>query len=75
MRLAFLLLTLLPLHAQDSRNTDIPHTDTRFAPRTDATLGDWKTRRAHLQKQVLSAAGLLPYPEKPRHRRGGPVCG
>ena len=67
MRLAFLLLTLLPMHAQDSRNTDIPHTDTHFTPRndgTDATLGDWKTRRAHLQKQVLSAAGLLPYPEK-----------
>ena len=64
MRLALLLLTLLPLHAQDSRNTDIPHTDTHFTPRTDATLGDWKTRRARLQKQVLSAAGLLPYPEK-----------
>lgn len=64
MRLAILLLTLLPLHAQDSRNTGIPHTDTHFAPRPYATLGDWKARRAHLQKQVLSAAGLLPYPEK-----------
>jgi dienelactone hydrolase len=64
MRLAFLALTLLPLHAQDSRNLDIPHTDTHFSPKTYATLDQWKTRRAHLQKQVLSAAGLLPYPEK-----------
>ncbi len=64
MRLALALLTLVALHAQDSRNTDIPHTDTHFTPRTYPTLDAWKARRAHLQKQVLSAAGLLPYPEK-----------
>ena len=64
MRIAFVFLTLLPLLAQDSRNTDIPHTDMHFAPRTYASLDQWKARRAHLQKQVLSAAGLLPYPEK-----------
>ena len=64
MRIAFLCFTLLALNAQDSRNLDIPHTDTHFTPRTYATLDAWKAQRAHLQKQVLSAAGLLPFPER-----------
>lgn len=64
MRLPLAALFLLPLLAQDSRNTDIPHTDTHFTPRTYRTLDEWKARRAHLQKQVLSAAGLLPYPDR-----------
>lgn len=52
------------MFAQDSRNTDIPHTDTHFSPKTYATLDAWKLRRSYLQKQILSASGLLPYPEK-----------
>ncbi len=63
MRLAFALLPLLSL-AQDSRNTQQFHTDTHFTPRTYATLDAWKAHRAHLQKQVLSASGLLPLPER-----------
>jgi hypothetical protein len=50
--------------ATDSRNTDIPNTDTHFTARTYATLADWETRRAYLRKQILSAAGLLPMPPK-----------
>lgn len=64
MRLALALLTLSALSAQDSRNTDIPHTDSHFVPPNYPSLDAWKARHAHLRQQVLSAAGLLPYPEK-----------
>ena len=64
MRLATVCFTLFPLLAQDSRNGDLPHTNMHFAPRPYATLADWKAQRAHLQQQVRSAAGLLPYPER-----------
>jgi dienelactone hydrolase len=65
------LLTLLvcgALYAQipatDARNTEIPNTDTHFTARTYKTLAEWQARRAHLRKQILSAAGLLPMPPK-----------
>src|ERR1039457_285595 len=65
------LLTILisgALHAQiplqDARNTEIPNTDTHFTARTYKTLAEWQARRAHLRKQILSAAGLLPMPVK-----------
>jgi hypothetical protein len=64
MRLGLILAAFSSLWAQDARNTSIPHTDTHFTPRTYATLDEWKARRAHLRNQALSAAGLLPYPEK-----------
>src|SRR5262245_17939864 len=50
--------------AQDSRLTTIPHTDYHFTPRTFSTLPEWQQHRAHLRKQILSAAGLLPMPAK-----------
>jgi dienelactone hydrolase len=50
--------------AQDSRNTNIPNTDTHFTPRTYKSLAEWQERREHLRKQILSAAGLLPMPKK-----------
>src|SRR5215471_17971020 len=69
-----ILLSLLTvsLHAQisstDSRNTDIPNTDTHFTARTYKTLAEWQEHRAHLRKQILSAAGLLPMlPKTPLH--------
>uniref|UniRef100_Q01SB1 Acetyl xylan esterase domain-containing protein n=1 Tax=Solibacter usitatus (strain Ellin6076) TaxID=234267 RepID=Q01SB1_SOLUE len=46
--------------AQDSRNTEIPNTDTHFTARSYQTLAEWQARREHLRKQVLSAAGLMP---------------
>ena len=62
------LLACGALHAQipltDSRNTDIPNTDTHFTARAYKTLAEWEARRAHLRKQILSAAGLLPMPAK-----------
>jgi dienelactone hydrolase len=50
--------------AEDSRLTTVPHTDYRFTPHTYRTLAEWQERRAHLRKQMLSAAGLLPMPAK-----------
>src|SRR5215475_1032053 len=50
--------------ATDSRNTDIPNTDTHFTARSYKTLAEWQERRTHLRKQILSAAGLLPMPPK-----------
>ena len=50
--------------AEDSRNTNVPNTDTKFTPRVYKTLAEWQERREHLRKQILSAAGLLPMPTK-----------
>jgi hypothetical protein len=50
--------------AQDSRNTYAPNTDTHFTMPEYKTLAQWEARRAQLRKQILSAAGLMPMPEK-----------
>lgn len=50
--------------AADSRNTVTPNTDTHFVLPTYASLEAWKTRRAALRQQILSAAGLSPMPPK-----------
>jgi len=49
---------------QDARNLDLPHTDTHFQMPVYRTRAEWEARAAHLRKQILSAAGLLPMPEK-----------
>ena len=68
MRTLLTLLVCAALHAQipatDASNTDIPNTDTHFTARPYKTLAEWQARRAHLRKQILSAAGLLPMPPK-----------
>lgn len=54
----------------DSRNTDIPDTDTHFSPKafwryaSHGTLEQWEARKKHLRGQILSAAGLDPMPPK-----------
>lgn len=59
-----------PLPPHDSRNTEIPHTDTHFKPKafwrhaSHGTLEQWEERRRFLRGQILSAAGLDPMPEK-----------
>ena len=50
--------------AHDSRITDLPSTDTHFRMPVYKTLAEWEARRAHLRRQILSAAGLLPLPVK-----------
>jgi hypothetical protein len=50
--------------ARDSRNVDVPTGKTQFKMPVYATLEEWERRAAHLRKQILSAAGLLPLPER-----------
>ena len=50
--------------ATDARNTVIPHTDFHFTMPAYATLPEWEAHKAHLQRQILVAAGLYPLPEK-----------
>jgi dienelactone hydrolase len=75
-----LLLAAPALVAQlppaDSRNTEIPHTDTHFQPKefwryaSHGTLAQWEARKRSLREQILSAAGLDPMPERtPLHAR------
>ena len=49
--------------AADLRNTVTPNTDTHFVLPA-YSLEAWKTRRAVLRQQILSAAGLSPMPPK-----------
>lgn len=50
--------------AQDSRNTNTPNTDTHFTMPVYSSITEWEARKIHLRRQILSAAGLLPLPEK-----------
>lgn len=53
-----------PPAAEDRRNMDVPNTNTHFAMPSFRSLAEWEKRAEALRKQVLSAAGLLPMPEK-----------
>ena len=46
--------------ADDARNTYVPNTDTHLTMPVYRTLAEWEARKAHLRKQILAAAGLLP---------------
>jgi dienelactone hydrolase len=59
---ASLLTAQIPL--QDSRNTNTPNTDTRAKLPEFKTLQEWEQRKAHLRKQILSATGLYPMPQR-----------
>src|SRR5512140_1044458 len=62
------LAAALPLAAgvplQDRRNSDIQHTDTHYQAKRFSTRAEWQARAGQLRKQVLSAAGLTPMPER-----------
>ena len=63
--LSFLFIAAaVGLAGQDARNTDIPDTNTHFRMPSYPTLEAWKARAAYLRKQILSAAGLLPLPQR-----------
>jgi dienelactone hydrolase len=47
---------------RDARITNIPGTNTHFTMPAYPTREAWEARRAHLRKQILSAAGLMPMP-------------
>jgi dienelactone hydrolase len=56
------LLAQVP--AEDARNTYVPNTDTHLTMPVYRTLAEWEARKAHLRKQILAAAGLLPMPAR-----------
>jgi dienelactone hydrolase len=64
----FLLLLASSLWAQvpsqDSRNTDVPNTNTHFRLPVYKTRAEWEARAASLRKQILFAAGLEPMPAR-----------
>jgi dienelactone hydrolase len=59
--LAAVLQAQLP--PTDARNIDLHHTDFHFTM-PQYGLPDWEAHKAHLQRQILVAAGLYPLPEK-----------
>ncbi len=75
--LSLFLLLCMPLSIlaqipeRDSRNTNIRHTDTRYAMR-DYDRAAWEERAKFLRMRILFSAGILPAPEKtPLHPRVG----
>jgi dienelactone hydrolase len=60
-----LMSAVLPAQvpATDARNLDLRHTDFHFTM-PKYTLPEWEAHKAHLQHQILVAAGLYPLPEK-----------
>src|SRR5690242_8284465 len=66
--MTFGAVAVAQIPAADSRNTDIPNTDTHFVPASYKTLAEWTARRQEIRTQILSAAGLLPMlPKSPLH--------
>jgi len=63
-KLMAVALAATTLMAQDSRNTNVPNTDTHVTMPEYKTLADWEARRKQLREHFLSAAGLNPMPEK-----------
>lgn len=62
--LGWALAALAQVPGEDSRNTYVPNTDTHFRMPEYKSRAEWEARAAHLKKQILSAAGLYPLPEK-----------
>jgi dienelactone hydrolase len=50
--------------ATDSRNTNVPNTDTHFTMPVYHSRAEWEARASALREQILFAAGLMPMPEK-----------
>ncbi|HUB31553.1 MAG TPA: hypothetical protein VMA31_00945 [Bryobacteraceae bacterium] len=64
----FAMLAQGQVPAQDARNLHVPNTDTHFRPAVYQSRAEWEARRAHLRKQILSAAGLMPlFPKSDLH--------
>jgi hypothetical protein len=60
--LATSALAQIPAH--DARNDTLPSGRKHFEMPAYKTLSEWEARAAQLRKQILSAAGLLPLPER-----------
>jgi dienelactone hydrolase len=55
---------LAQVPAQDSRNANVPGTNTHFTMPVYRTLAEWEAHKQKLRTQILFAAGLLPMPAK-----------
>ena len=55
---------LAQIPSRDARNGSLPSGRTHFEMPGYKTLSEWEARAAHLRKQILSSAGLLPLPER-----------
>jgi dienelactone hydrolase len=53
-----------PVPLQDRRNAEIASPATHFEGREYRSLGEWRARRGALRRQILSAAGMLPMPDR-----------
>ena len=49
---------------EDSRNVNVPNTDTHFTMPHYSTVPDWEEHKKKLRAQILFAAGLTPMPQK-----------
>ena len=54
----------LPSQVADRRLKAIFHTDSTFIMPDFSSLGDWEKRQAKIKMQILTAAGLIPMPDK-----------
>ncbi len=61
---AILALAASIVPIEDWRNTRTPGPETRFTIESFATRAEWQARSAALRRQILSAAGLAPLPER-----------
>src|SRR5260370_8367864 len=50
--------------SEDSRNTNIPDDNTHFVMPVYRSEAEWQSRKEHLRMQILSAAGLNPFPPR-----------
>ncbi|HWY48266.1 MAG TPA: acetylxylan esterase [Bryobacteraceae bacterium] len=59
---AFCLMAQIP--QEDSRNINVPNTDTHFTMPAYRSLAEWEAHKQKLRAQILFAAGLIPSPAK-----------
>jgi dienelactone hydrolase len=62
--LPLLLALAAAVPATDIRNTRIRHTDYKFEMPRYSSVSEWEAHKAHLRRQILVSAGLVPLPEK-----------
>src|SRR5438105_2727055 len=65
--ICFLLLAtsaLAQIPERDARNGELPDGRNHFQMSVYKTLAEWEARAAHLRKQILTAAGLDPLPQR-----------
>lgn len=60
----FSLCASAQVPAEDTRNVNLPGTDTHMVLPQFRSLQDWEKRKTFLREQILTSAGLSPMPEK-----------